>query len=145
MEVLSRRREDLLSLFRIVVGLLFTCHGLAKLFGLFDGHVVQFGVWPGWFAAVIELVGGLAVLLGVGTRVAAVLCSGEMAFAYFTAHQEKALWPIQNGGELAAVYSWVFLLIAVFGPGTHTLITLWQRWRNATVITADVEPVVTTG
>ncbi|GAB3897508.1 DoxX family protein [Kibdelosporangium lantanae] len=143
--MLSRGKEELLSLFRVVVGLLFTCHGLSKLFGLFGGHVARFGVWPGWYSAAIELVGGLAVLLGVGTRVAALLCSGEMAYAYFTAHQEKGLWPIQNGGELAAVYSWVFLLIAFVGPGSYTLITLWQRWRNATVITADVEPAVTTG
>jgi putative oxidoreductase len=130
MDAILRRREDLLSLFRVVVGLLFVCHGASKLFGMFGGKVVAFGVWPGWFAAVIELVGGLAIMLDVGTRVAAVLCSGEMAFAYFTSHQEKALWPIQNGGELAAVYSWVFLLIAFFGPGTYTLAKLWQRRRS---------------
>jgi putative oxidoreductase len=132
MDAIVRRREDLLALFRIVVGLLFVCHGLSKLFGMFGGRVVQFGVWPGWFAAIIELVGGLAVLLGIGTRIAALLCSGEMAFAYFTTHQEKALWPIQNGGELAAVYCWVFLLIAVFGPGTYTVAKLWQRRQRVT-------------
>ncbi|MEV4311485.1 DoxX family protein [Actinocrispum sp. NPDC049592] len=132
MDVVQRRKEDLLSLFRVVVGLLFVCHGLAKMFGAFGGKVVTFGTWPGWFAAVIELVGGMAVLLGVGTRIAALLCSGEMAFAYFTAHQEKALWPIQNGGELAAVYSWVFLLIAVLGPGSYTVAKLWQRRRSVT-------------
>jgi putative oxidoreductase len=135
MDLIQRRREDLLSLFRVVVGLLFVSHGMAKLFGAFGGKLVAFGTWPGWFAAVIELVGGLAVMLGVGTRIAAVLCSGEMAFAYFTAHQEKALWPIQNGGELAAVYSWVFLLIAVFGPGSYTLAKLWQRRQRAEVAT----------
>src|SRR3954453_8299745 len=106
MDAIVRRREDLLSLFRIVVGLLFVCHGLSKLFGMFGGRGVQVGTWPGWFSAIIELVGGLAVRFRVGTRGGALLCSGEMAFASFPAHQEKALWPIQNGGELAAVYSW---------------------------------------
>jgi putative oxidoreductase len=144
MESIQRRKEGLLSLFRVVVGLLFVCHGLSKLFGMFGGKVVAFGTWPGWFAAVIELGGGLAVLLGIGTRVAAVLCSGEMAFAYFTTHQEKALWPIQNGGELAAVYSWVFLLIAFFGPGTYTLATLWRR-RRAAEAEPSVEQAATAG
>src|ERR1043165_1959528 len=111
-----RRREDLLSLFRIVVGFLFVCHGAGKLFGVPSGRVIAFGVWPSWYAAVIELVAGGAVMLGIGTRVAAVLCSGEMAYAYFSTHQPRALWPIENGGELAAVYSWTFLLIAFFGP-----------------------------
>jgi putative oxidoreductase len=135
MDLIQRRREDLLSLFRVVVGLLFVCHGLSKLFGAFGGKVVAFGVWPTWFASVIELIGGLAVMLGVGTRIAALLCSGEMAFAYFTTHQEKALWPIQNGGELAAVYSWVFLMIAVFGPGSYTLAKLWQRRKRVEAMT----------
>lgn len=122
-----RRREDLLSLFRIVVGLLFVCHGAGKLFGVLGGREVTFGVWPSWYAAVIELVAGGAVLLGVGTRVAALLCSGEMAYAYFVSHQPKALWPIENGGELAAMYSWSFLLIAFFGPGTWTIARLWNN------------------
>ncbi|GAB3913594.1 DoxX family protein [Kibdelosporangium lantanae] len=137
MEAILRRREDLLSLFRVVVGLLFVCHGLKDLFGLFGGKVVAFGLWPGWFAAVIELVGGAFVLLGIGTRIAALLCSGEMAYAYFTVHQEKALWPIQNGGEQAAIYAWVFLMIAVFGPGTYTVAKLWQRRQaDATAVPA---------
>ncbi|TCO64648.1 DoxX family protein [Actinocrispum wychmicini] len=127
METILRRREDLLSLFRFVVGVLFACHGIAKLFGMFGGKTVTFGSWPSWFSAVIEFGGGLAVMLGVGTRIAALLCSGEMAYAYFTTHQPKALWPIENGGELAAVYSWVFLLIAIVGPGSYTLTKLWQR------------------
>lgn len=130
MDAILRRREDLLSLFRFVVGLLFACHGLSKLFGMFGGKVVVFGSWPGWFSAVIEFGGGLAVMLGVGTRIAALLCSGEMAYAYFTTHQPKALWPIENGGELAAVYSWVFLLIAIVGPGSFTLAKLVQRARQ---------------
>lgn len=130
--MIQRRREDLLSVFRFVVGLLFFCHGAGKLFGLFGSRVPAFAVWPSWYAAVIEFAGGAAVMLGVGTRIAAVICSGSMAYAYFSTHQERALWPIENGGELAAVYSWVFLLIAVFGPGSLTLARLWRR-RQAPV------------
>lgn len=135
MDAVLRRREDLLSLFRIVVGLLFVCHGAAKLFGVLGGApgpatTVTFGVWPSWYAAVIELVGGGAVMLGIGTRVAAVICSGAMAYAYFVSHQSRALWPIENGGELAAMYSWAFLLIAFFGPGSWTLSRLWNRRRE---------------
>jgi putative oxidoreductase len=132
MDVILKRREDVLSLFRIVVGLLFVCHGAAKLFGVLGGApgpatTVAFGAWPSWYAAVIELVGGGAVMLGIGTRVAALVCSGAMAYAYFTVHQEKALWPIENGGELAAIYSWAFLLVAFFGPGSLTLARLCRR------------------
>lgn len=130
MDTILRRREDLLSIFRIVVGLLFVSHGAAKLFGVLGGRTVQFGAWPSFYAAVIELVAGGAVLLGIGTRVAAVICSGEMAYAYFVSHQSKALWPIENGGELAAIYSWTFLLIAFFGPGTWTLSRLWNKRKQ---------------
>lgn len=72
---------------------------------------------PGWWAAVIQLAAGVLVMLGLVVRPAALLCSGSMAYAYFTVHQEHALWPIQNGGELATMFCWVFLLITVTGPG----------------------------
>jgi putative oxidoreductase len=108
--------------FRIVVSFLFVCHGLQG-FGLFGGidgagTAVPFGTWPGWWAGAIELVAGALVLFGVFTRPAALLCSGTMAYAYFTVHQSLALLPLQNMGEPAALYSWIFLLIAVLGPGS---------------------------
>src|SRR5882757_1317831 len=93
-----------IGLFRIVVGLLFACHGAASLFGILggaagtDGGTLAAGTWPGWYAAVIQLVGGTFILLGLGTRVAALITSGSMAYAYFDVHQQAALWPIQNGG-----------------------------------------------
>jgi putative oxidoreductase len=119
------------SAFRIVVSFLFTCHGLQG-FGLFGGvdgagTAVPFGMWPGWYAGVIELVAGAFVLFGVGTRAAAILCSGTMAYAYFTVHQSLALLPLQNMGEPAALYSWIFLLIAVLGPGSLTVATILRR------------------
>jgi putative oxidoreductase len=135
MDGILRRRDDLLSLFRIVVGLLFVSHGAAKLFGVLGSRTVALGAWPAWYAAVIELIGGGAVLLGIGTRIAATICSGSMAYAYFFTHQSRGLWPIENGGELAAIYCWAFLLIAFFGPGPWTVSRLWQRRR------AVAEPV----
>lgn len=122
-----------LSVFRMVVGFLFACHGAAKLFGILggasgqNGGTVPFGVWPNWWAAIIELVGGSLVAVGLGTRVAALLCSGSMAYAYFMVHQSAGLFPLENGGELAALYSWLFVLIVFLGPGSIALDNLWRR------------------
>jgi putative oxidoreductase len=121
MKLLDDNRDRVLGLFRMVTGLLFACHGAATLFGVLGGDhgaPPAVGAWPGWWAAVIELVGGLLVLAGAGTRVAAVICSGAMAYAYFTVHQPHALFPLQNGGEPAAMFCWSFLLIAALGPGS---------------------------
>ncbi|WP_328687497.1 DoxX family protein [Streptomyces caniferus] len=114
------------ALFRIVVGLLFACHGASSLFGVLGGAMgqggtVPTGAWPGWYAAVIQLAGGLLVILGLGTRPAAFISSGSMAYAYFSAHQGSALWPIQNGGEASAMFCWAFLLIFFIGPGSWAL------------------------
>ncbi|MFI6984425.1 DoxX family protein [Embleya sp. NPDC050154] len=122
-------KPHVLGLFRIVVGLLFTCHGTASLFGFPDGGrgTVPSGEWPGWYAAVIQLVGGGLVLLGLGTRAAAFVSSGSMAYAYFTEHQKLDLWPIQNGGEASAMFCWALLLIVVFGSGSFALERLLAR------------------
>ncbi|MFD7906183.1 DoxX family protein [Kitasatospora sp. NPDC059747] len=111
------------SVFRVVAGLLFACHGTASLFGFFGGAAgthggtLHLGAWPGWWAAAIQLAGGALVLLGLFTRPAAMICSGSMAYAYFVVHQHHGLLPIENGGELSALYCWIFLLIATLGPG----------------------------
>lgn len=120
----------LLAAFRVVLGLLFASHGAKFLFGVLGGESVAAGTWPGWYAAVIELVGGSLVLLGLGTRIAAVIASGSMAYAYFTVHAGNALFPIENGGELAALFSWAFLLIAVTGPGSWALDSLLGSTRR---------------
>ncbi|MGW4379408.1 DoxX family protein [Kitasatospora sp. NPDC004531] len=130
----DRARPTVLGLTRIVVSLLFACHGAATLFGVLGGphgKAPQFGEWPGWWAAAIQLVGGALVLIGVATRPAALVCSGSMAYAYFEVHQGNALWPIQNGGEPAAMFCWAFLLIAVTGPGGLALGTAFRRRAQA--------------
>ncbi|MGW3044048.1 DoxX family protein [Kitasatospora sp. NPDC001159] len=126
-------RPYVLAAYRVVVGLLFACHGAASLFGVLGGAkgggTIPFGEWPGWWAALIQLVGGALVLLGVGTRSAALLCSGSMAYAYFTVHQEHALLPLQNGGEPSVLFCWAFLTIAVLGPGPYALDQMFSARR----------------
>jgi putative oxidoreductase len=94
------------------------CHGLQSFFG---GDPVEFGDWPSWYAAVLELGGGLLLMVGLGTRAAAFVLSGVMAFAYFTVHQPRGALPISNDGEQAASYSWIFLLFVVIGAGKYSL------------------------
>jgi len=124
------------SLYRLVLGLLISCHGASSLFGVFGGsqgtgHTVSALQWPGGVAALIQLVGGLLVFVGLATRPAAVIVSGAMAYAYFDVHQRHALLPIQNGGELAALFCWGFLLVAILGPGPWALDALIKRVRGA--------------
>lgn len=124
---LNTAQPYVLGLFRIVIGLLFTVHGAASLFGVLggamgtNGGTIPSGTWPGWYAAVIQLVAGGLVLLGLGTRGAALIASGSMAFAYFDIHQKAALWPIQNGGELSVLFCWAFLLLVFTGSGAFGL------------------------
>ena len=121
-----------LSAFRVVVGFLFLCHGLQG-FGAFGGvdgagTAVVFGTL-GWWAGTIEVGTALLVAGGIFTRTAALLASGTMAYAYFSVHQAVALLPLHNMGEPAALYSWIFLLIAALGPGSITVATLVRRHR----------------
>jgi putative oxidoreductase len=116
MKALRRFEPYAYALLRIVAGLLFAFHGLQK-FGLLGGQMVPLASLMG-AAAVIETVGGILIMIGLATSPVALICSGEMAYAYFTAHQPKGTWPIQNGGELAALYSFIFLFIATRGGGT---------------------------
>ena len=116
-----------LGFFRVIVSLMFMMHGSGKLFGFpvmpSSGSTVEFGAWPGWWSGLIEFGAGAFVLLGLGTRVAALLCSGAMAYAYLVVHQKTGLWPIENGGELAVMYCWSFFLLAFTGPGAFALDT----------------------
>ena len=116
-----RRFDDrIYALLRILVGLLFLCHGSQKLFGLFGGPPAEMNALL-WAAGGIEFFGGALVMIGLFAGWAAFVCSGQMAVAYFLVHQSRALFPIENGGELAALYSWLFLLIATRGAGVFSV------------------------
>lgn len=135
MRQIDRYTEYALSLFRMVVGLLFMCHGASSLFGVLGGAAgrggtIPIGTWPGWWAALIEFATGLLALLGLATRAAAFLASGTMAYAYFTVHQEHALFPLQNGGEPAVLFCWAFFLLFFVGPGPWSLDHLVRGTRT---------------
>jgi putative oxidoreductase len=117
MNPLKRFEPTAYALFRIVAGFLFACHGLQKLLGVLGGHRVALASMPG-AAGIIETVGGLLVMIGLFASPAAFICSGEMAFAYFMVHQPRGVWPIQNAGEPAALFCFVFLFIATRGAGS---------------------------
>jgi putative oxidoreductase len=113
---LGRFQELGYGVMRIVIAFLYACHGLQKLVGAFGGHQVSLGSLFG-AAAVIETVFGALILVGFLTSWAAFIASGEMAVAYFRAHAPRGGLPIQNGGELAVAFCFVFLYIAMRGGG----------------------------
>lgn len=108
------------ALLRIVAGFTFSMHGLQKLFGLLGGHRVQLLSLLG-LAGVLESVGGLLILLGLFTRPVAFVLCGEMAVAYFKTHNPRGFWPATNGGELAVLYCFIFLLLMAAGAGPLSL------------------------
>jgi putative oxidoreductase len=121
----GRMSEWALTLLRIVVGFLFFCHGAQKMLGWFaePGAARMAPAFPGmmWFAGVLELVGGGLIALGLLTRPVAFLLSGEMAVAYFMAHAPHGWIPLVNHGELAVLYSFVFLFFAAHGGGPYSI------------------------
>jgi len=106
----------LYALLRIAAGLAFAQHGAQKLFGVLGGTAVELTSQRG-LAGVIEFVGGLLIAIGLFTSPIAFLASGQMAVAYFQAHVPRGFWPIQNGGELAVLYCFIFLYFAAVGSG----------------------------
>jgi putative oxidoreductase len=109
--------EHTYALMRIVVGFLFLWHGVGKLFHYPEGPPDGAPAFVIWIAGPIELVGGALVMIGLQTRWAAFLSSGLMAAAYWMAHGTKAALPVVNGGEMAALYCFIFLFISARGPG----------------------------
>ncbi|MCV7430637.1 DoxX family protein [Mycolicibacterium bacteremicum] len=142
---LASNTPVVLGVFRILVGLMFVMHGTVKLFGFPSGSPAAVGTWPAWWAGVLEVVLGLLITVGfftripawwagvlevvlgllitVGffTRIAAFVASGMMAVAYFWMHFPDGFWPIDNGGETAALYSFIFLLLVFTGPGALSI------------------------
>ena len=120
------------ALLRIVAGLLFICPGAMKLLGWFGGMPPGVPMTPllvaaGW----IELVGGALILLGLFTRPVAFITSGEMAVAYFIGHFPHGFWPIQNHGEPAVLFCFIFLFLSANGAGPFSLDSLMARGRSA--------------
>jgi putative oxidoreductase len=127
--MLSAWAPRLLSVLRIVAALLYLLHGTSKLFGLpptLRGSTVPLASRLG-AAGMIEVVGGTLVVIGLFTSVAAFICSGEMAFAYFLAHAPRALVPLQNGGELPILFCFVFLYLAATGAGPWSIDAIMRR------------------
>ena len=115
---------------RLMVGLLFACHGVQKLFGILGGQSQVSN--PVLLAAgIIELVGGGLVAIGLWTRYVAIIASGEMAVGYFIAHAAKGFWPILNKGELAVLYCFVFLYIASRGSGALSVEAMAKKKKRA--------------
>jgi len=128
---LNPQAPAVLSVFRIVFGLLFLCHATQKLFGWPIGPQVPSGTWPYWYGGIIELICSILIILGLFTRIAAFVASGEMAFAFFTQHFPKGFWPIENGGELAVMNCFAFLLLVFTGGGLYALDSRIGRGRVA--------------
>lgn len=120
-----------LASLRIMAALLFMEHGCRKLF---DFPPVENSAGPRrwslvWCAGVLEVLGGALLLVGLFTRPAAFLLSGEMAFAYFIGHAPKSFWPTVNGGDAAILFCFVFLYLAVAGGGAFSVdLLLGRAW-----------------
>ena len=120
MGFLTRYAPQILGVLRIVVGLLFLEHGLVKIVGFpapMGGHLPPMIMAAG----IIETVGGALVALGLFSRIAAFITSGEMAFAYFIAHLPRGVYPTQNGGDAAILFCFIFLYLAAAGPGAFAV------------------------
>jgi putative oxidoreductase len=122
----ARYTEATFALMRVVAGVLYACHGAQKLFGLFGWQAMtSSGLILS--AGIIEFVGGLLVALGFMTRIAAFFASGEMAVAYFKSHASHGFWPIENKGEPAVLFCFLFLFIAAHGAGRYSLDAVLRR------------------
>ena len=137
-ERIESLRPYMLSVLRITAALLFLEHGTAKFF-VFP-HVPMYDPITmyslPWFAGILELVGGILLTIGLGTRLVAFILSGEMAFAYFIAHAPGGFFPILNHGELAVLYCFVFLYLAVAGGGAWSLDNVVSPSRRSAAQTA---------
>ena len=113
---LGPQRASVYALLRLVAGLAFAEHGAQKLFGVLGGTAQplasQFGL-----AGIIEFLGGIMIAIGLFTSPVAFVASGQMAWAFFQQHLPRGFWPIQNGGELAVVYCFLWLFVASTGSG----------------------------
>lgn len=124
--VLGKFAAPAYALMRFVTGALFTCHGAQKLFGALGGTRMTDNPLM-LLAGIIEFFGGILIAIGLVTSIAALVSSGEMAAAYFMAHASGGFWPIQNKGELAVVYCFVFLFMSAHGSGEYSADTVLRK------------------
>ena len=117
-----------MNLLRVMSGFLFTPHGAQKLFGVLGGNQAELMTLRG-LAGVIEFFGGILIIFGIFTRPVAFVLSGQMAVAYWMAHGTGAFLPIENGGELAVLYCFVFLFLWAHGGGDFS-VDGWRRGRG---------------
>jgi len=127
---ISKYSTQCYFMMRVVVGFLFLWHGSQKLFGFPSGMPAGVPAFITYVAGPIELVGGILIMIGLFTNWAAFISSGLMAFAYWMAHGTKALLPLQNNGELAVLYCFVFLFIAAQGGGIWSVDSLMDSGRG---------------
>ncbi|MDP8914167.1 MAG: DoxX family protein [Pseudomonadota bacterium] len=121
---IARRSPYALASLRIVSGLIFLEHGTQKFLGFPAGENAGSGLAldnPGAFAGIIELVGGVLITIGLFTRPAAFIASGTMAVAYWIAHAPQNFFPVNNGGDAAILYCFVFLYLVFAGPGAWSV------------------------
>jgi putative oxidoreductase len=119
----------LLSVLRIVAAFLFIAHGAQKLFGFLapTGATAPPAFSQMWVGGVLEFFGGISLLVGLFTRPVAFILSGMMAIGYFQMHAPAGFWPLQNKGELAAVYCFLFLFLSVAGGGSWSVDRMLRR------------------
>ena len=126
MNSLNRFVDPFYCVTRLIVGLMFASHGGQLVLGMFGGMpgsdkmMMQVGGW-------IQLVGGLLIAFGFLTRLAAFICSGTMAVAYFMAHAPRSFFPITSKGELAVFYCWFFFFVVFYGPGRWSIDALFKK------------------
>ena len=125
----SRFAPFLQSALRMAAAAVFIPHGLQKLLGMFGSPGTAPMLSQMWVAGVLELFGGTLMLLGLFSRPVALVLSGEMAAAYFQAHAPRGQWPIQNGGELAVLFCFIWLFFAAAGPGPWSLDAIVRKRR----------------
>jgi putative oxidoreductase len=118
---MEAHQDQIFAVMRSVIGTLFFCHGAQKVFGVFGGAPAEAPAAILWTAGPIELVGGAMIAVGFMAGWAAFVCSGLMAAAYFIAHQSRGLLPIENGGELAVLYCFVFLFVSARGSSVWSV------------------------
>jgi len=134
MNSLDRFAGPVYSILRLVAGLMFACWGAKLVLGMFGGTpppVEPMLIVAGW----IELIGGLLIAIGLLTRLAAFICSGTMAVAYFMVHAPNGFFPILNKGELAVFYCWLFLFVVFYGPGSWSIDALIGKRKSAATTT----------